>query len=154
MLRVSILAVSLFLIGCGPVTGPPSIRLALDGPPLHIAGDKNGEFFHGDMDRGCMAGFGRIILTDEKRAVTCKGEMDAPANEKARLHVTLLCDNGETISITMRNLGPDQGLGAGRINETSERLLLFYHPSETEAKRRLVQLKAEMEQALAHKGTQ
>ena len=83
------------------------------------------------------------------RAVACSGKMDAPADEKARLRIDLTCDNGETVSITMRNLGPDQGMGVGRINETDERLYIFYHPSEEEAERRLVQIKAEIEQEAA-----
>lgn len=154
MLRVCLPVLFLFLAGCGSVQGPHAVRLALDGPPLPIAADKNGTPLRGVMDRGCMAGTGRMTLADKERGVTCTGAMDAPADEKARLHIDLLCDNGETVSVIMRNLGPDQGVGVGRINETNERLFLFYHPSKEEAERRLARIKDDIEQALARKAAQ
>ncbi len=137
------LALCLLLQGCG-AQGPPSVLLALDGPTLFIAADSAGKPMHGFMDRTVMAGVGHILLYDQQNAVTCKGDIDAPASEKGRLYATLACSDGKEMAIALRNLGPDQGMGVGRVQGTENRLTLFYHPCEDEARRRLRQVKIDI----------
>lgn len=91
-----------------------------------------------------MAGVGGMSLYDGRAGVSCAGRMDRPATDKGRLYMDLECGNGETFAFVMRNLGPDQGMGLGRAEATGEQVLLFYHPGEDEARRRLEQLKADM----------
>ena len=133
------------LAGCGSQS-PPSIRLVLDGPPLHIAMRSESAVWAGQMDRGCMAGFGSITVREENGTV-CQGNMDHPANDKGRLYADLSCANGSSMTLIIRNLGPDQGMGLGRISRDAvagEQTTLFYHPSYDEAKRRLEQIRAEI----------
>ncbi len=116
----------------------------MDGPPLFIAVDVAGKPMHGFLDRKAMAGAGRVLLYDQQNAVTCTGEMDAPATDKGRLYVTLTCSDGREMALGLRNLGPDQGMGVGRLRDTGERLTLFYHPCEDEARRRLARVKTDI----------
>lgn len=95
-----------------------------------------------------MAGFGSMLLQNREAGLSCRGAMDHPANDKGRLYIELECDNGDVIHVVMRNLGPDQGMGVGRINETGDRITLFYHPSEDEARRRLKQLQNDIALAM------
>lgn len=140
---VTPLAAMLLFTGCAPV-GQPTIRLALDGPPLRIVAEGDTQTFAGGMDRDCMAGLGGMIVYNRRADVSCQGRMDRPATDKGRLYISLECSNGDILTFVMRNLGPDQGMGLGRVNETGEQLLLFYHPCEDEARRRLEQLKADI----------
>ncbi|GHV54239.1 hypothetical protein FACS1894206_06600 [Deltaproteobacteria bacterium] len=138
------LALGSLLASCG---GPPregSPLLALDGPPLSVEGKGEGISLSGTMDRGIMAGFGAMNLYDSKANVLCAGTMDRPGTEKGRLYMALSCANGENISLVMRNLGPDQGMGLGRIEERELRFILFYHPSREEAGRRLTQVQRDI----------
>lgn len=151
-----LLPFALILAGCAPSHGS-SIRLALDGPPLAVVMRSEGQTGHsgwsGLMDRGCMAGVGTIALRGTD-GVTCRGEMDHPANEKGRLYADLACDNGKTIVVVFRNLGPDQGMGVARLDpddEAGEQATLFFHPSREEAERRLGEVRAEVASALAAK---
>ena len=147
-----LLTLALGLAGCGgPYT--PSIRLALDGPPLSIAMQGETLSWYGQMDRSCMAGVGDILLLNAN-GTTCKGEMDRPANDKGRLYADLTCDNGDTLTLVFRNLGPDQGMGLGRINPDAadgEQTTLFYHPSQNEAQRRLGEVREEIAAMLEKK---
>ncbi|MDL2207933.1 hypothetical protein LJB82_04345, partial [Desulfovibrio sp. OttesenSCG-928-M16] len=43
--------------------------------------------------------------------------------------------------------GPDQGVGIARESAEGELLVLFYHPSPEEAKRRLPEVRADMDKA-------
>ncbi|SBW09558.1 exported hypothetical protein [uncultured delta proteobacterium] len=133
------------LAGCGGVY-TPTVRLALDGPPLAIVMHGDSSSWEGLMDRGCMAGFGDITIRDLD-GVTCQGHMDHPANDKGRLYADLSCANGDTMTLVFRNLGPDQGMGLGRMNpeaEDGEQTTLFYHPSQDEAWRRLGEVRQEI----------
>lgn len=138
------------LAGCAAPSGVPGPRLALEGPPLFIAVSGGGSRY-GAMDRGCLAGVGGIILQDPQRGVTCEGTMDAPASSKGRLYAELACSDGGTVVLGLRNTGPDQGVGVGRVmradGEREERISLFYHPCEDEARRRLVRVEADMAEA-------
>ncbi len=138
------LILGLLLPACGPAQAPPSVLLALDGPSLFIAAEIAGRPLHGFMDRSVMAGTGNVILYDQQNRITCKGTMDTPASDKGRLYVTLTCGDGREMALAMRNLGPDQGMGVGRVQNSGHRLILFYHPCEAEARRRLRAVKADI----------
>ncbi|MCC8193593.1 MAG: hypothetical protein LIP28_02980 [Deltaproteobacteria bacterium] len=149
--RVFLFLLCAGLAGCG-AHYTPSIRLALDGPPLHVAMRDDASAWFGLMDRGCMAGFGTITLHGD--GTTCQGQMDHPANDKGRLYADLLCTTGDTMTLVIRNLGPDQGMGLARINpeeKDGRQMTLFYHPSAEEAKRRLAEVRAEIAAALEEK---
>ena len=140
-----LLTFALGLAGCG---GPhtPSIRLALDGPPLSVVMRGETGVWYGIMERSCMAGVGTITLRDAD-GVTCRGDMDHPANDKGRLYADLACTDGDAVALVFRNLGPDQGMGLGRFNpeqEEGEKTTFFYHPSRAEAERRLEEVRAEI----------
>ena len=150
--RAVLLVLCLGLAGCGE-RYTPSIRLALDGPPLYIVLQNETTYWSGLMDRGCMAGLGLITLRDEHGGI-CHGQMDRPANEKGRLYAELLCANGNSVTLVFRNLGPDQGMGLARVNTETpggEQLAFFYHPSRDEAQRRLEQIRTEIAAARENK---
>lgn len=152
---LALLLVPLFalagLAGCTYVAGPPSVRLALEGPPLFIRGVQENEgeerHFAGYMDRSCMAGIGQIALSDMRSGFFCQGDMDSLPSEKARLHAELLCSDGTSLHLLLRNVGPDQGIGVGRFEAVKAPLELFYHPSEGEAVRRLARFRADLARA-------
>lgn len=140
----------LALSGCGPASSP-SIRLALEGPPLAVRGDSGGRRFVGHMDRGVMAGFGHVVLRQPDVGVVCTGGADQPPTEKGRVYVGLACSDGRSLHALFRPLGPDQGLGLARFEEEEEKIDLFYHACEVEALRRLEGVRETMAAARAGK---
>jgi hypothetical protein len=48
---------------------------------------------------------------------------------------------------SLRNIGPDQGVGIARESEDGELLVLFYHASAEEAERRFPSVKNDIERA-------
>ncbi len=135
----------LTLAGCGGGAPSSGIRLALDGPELTLAGELGDRVYEGHMDRNCMAGVGNIALYDPTSRTVCRGTMDAPASQKGRLYAELSCTDGRKLHVALRNLGPDQGLGVGRFEGETRRLTLFYHACATEARRRLQEVRREMD---------
>lgn len=149
------------LCACSAAVSPPSVKLALEGPPLFIhavlADDSGGtpeKDFGGYMDRSCMAGLGHITLSELQSGFFCEGDMDSLPSPKGRLHAELRCSDGRTLQLLLRNLGPDQGIGIGRLDGEPGTLELFYHPSEGEAARRLAAFRADLAEARAGKGAQ
>ena len=132
------------MTGCAGTT-PPSVRLALDGPALILAGELNGRAYEGLMDRHAMAGVGALVLHEQGTSTVCRGSIDRPASQKGRLYLELTCSDGRSLPLILRNLGPDQGMGIGRLEGQSGRMTLFYHPCGSEAKRRLEQLRHELD---------
>lgn len=130
--------------GCAG-SAPPSVRLALDGPELILAGELGSRAYEGRMERSAMAGAGAIILHEQDTGIVCRGGIDRPASQKGRLYVELACSDGRSLPLILRNLGPDQGMGIGRFEGQSGRMTLFYHPCASEAKRRLEQLRHELD---------
>jgi hypothetical protein len=146
-----------FLLLCSACSSPPQARLgsfALDGPPLALAGCKLNAVaekgkdlplaLEGSMERSCMVGFGKIELRDTERGLLCKGEINSPPTEKGRIRAVLHCENSLFLLLTLSNKGPDQGVGLARfVRDASGQpapepgLLLFYHPWDKEAARRL-----------------
>lgn len=134
-----ILAACLPLTACGSRTGP-TVALALDGPPLYIAGEYKNQPVRGSLDRTAMAGVGKIALTGagaENAHLSCQGEFNAPPTEKGRVPGFMDCGKDGLLAVMLRNLGPDQGVGLGHAENPEEMLIFFYHSSEEEARRRL-----------------
>ncbi|MDR1946225.1 MAG: hypothetical protein LBQ51_03560 [Desulfovibrio sp.] len=76
---------------------------------------------------------------------TCSGKVDAPPDRKARVNGVLECTSGRRMAFSLRNLGPDQGLGIARETREDTLMVFFYHAAESEAKRRLPEILSEME---------
>lgn len=145
---------ALLLMGGCTGTSTPTVRLAMDGPPLLIAVQSGARAMSGAMDRSCMAGVGDILLYDRHANISCQGYMDRPANDKGRIYADLTCSDGDAVTFVMRNLGPDQGMGIGTFKDKGEQMVMFYHPCEDEAFRRLGQLRADIDAALEKKKKQ
>lgn len=134
-----LLAALSLLAGCAG-RGPapvPGAALAVEGPPLALVGEYAGLGFTGSMDRTAMAGYGNIAI--ESRDVppfVCQGKIDGLPTKKGRVRGVMECTAGRLIYFSLRNLGPDQGVGIGRESPEGELLILFYHASAEEAARR------------------
>ncbi|MDR3175629.1 MAG: hypothetical protein LBU06_03755 [Desulfovibrio sp.] len=136
---------------------PPAVRQSLTGPPLYIAGEYGDFAISGEMDRGCMVGFGKMSLRARNKKTpggefSCRGEIDAPPLDKGRVRGMLECDFGRRFAFSMRNLGPDQGIGISREKPEGDLLLFFYHSAQSEAERRFPEIKAEMEEIRSARG--
>ena len=132
--------------GCASKPASPGIAYSLNGPPLAIAG----EFAHiglvGEMDRTCMVGIGTIHLesTVPEIPLVCEGRLNVPPTEKGRIRGILDCSQGLVMLFTLRNLGPDQGVGIARPVEGQDTMVFFYHASPDEAQRRLPEVLNDM----------
>ena len=147
----------LCLSACGGGHDPaPTVALALEGPPLAIVGEYMGMALEGGMDRAGMAGYGSIHLRGERdgQEFACEAKIDSPPTEKARIRGVLQCTGEKALAFSLRNLGPDQGLGIAREPGGANMMVFFYHVSREEAMRRLPGVKediARMQQALLAK---
>lgn len=141
------------LAGCGAERDArppiPAGALETDGPTLALAGEYQGMALTGEMDRTCMVGFGKVALRtkEDQPSFACEALIDDPPTEKGRVRGVLRCTDKRNILFTLRNTGPDQGVGIGRETAEGELMVLFYHPSREEAERRLPQVAADMEKA-------
>lgn len=66
----------------------------------------------------------------------CEAKVDAPPTNKARIRGVLQCSGGRQMLFSLRNTGPDQGVGIGKETEDGSLMVLFYHSSMDEARRR------------------
>lgn len=66
----------------------------------------------------------------------CEAKVDAPPTDKARIRGVLQCTGGRNLLFSLRNTGPDQGVGIGKETEDGSLMVLFYHASMAEAHRR------------------
>lgn len=66
----------------------------------------------------------------------CEAKVDAPPTTKARIRGVFACTGGRNILFSLRNTGPDQGVGVGKETEDGSLMVLFYHASMEEARRR------------------
>lgn len=147
---------ALALAACGGKSPAPRVvALALDGPPLSLAGDYAGMRLEGEMERTCMAGVGHIALraAEPEQVFVCEADIDAPPTEKARVRGVFECSGGRHISFMLRNIGPDQGVGIARESREGGLMVFFYHPSAEEARRRLPEALADMAKADASRRT-
>ena len=148
-----VLAPLLCLSACGGGHGPsgvPSAALSMEGPPLAIAGDYEGMFLEGSMDRTCMSGYGSITVRGEDakgREFLCIAKVDSPPTEKGRVRGAFQCTGNRTLAFSLRNLGPDQGLGIAREPDHNDMMVFFYHVSREEAMRRLPAVKEDIAKA-------
>jgi hypothetical protein len=147
-----ILAASLAFAGCGGKQPAPIVALALDGPPLALVGEYAGMYLEGSLDRGVMAGKGRLFLgaVDEAgQSFECEASFNSMPTEKGRVRGFLLCGRGRKLPASLRNVGPDQGVGIARERDKGDLMIFFYHASLDEARRRFPSVKADIEQARA-----
>ena len=143
----------LWLSACGGghnSSGVSPVALVMDGPPLAIAGDYESMVLEGSMDRTCMSGYGSITLRGEDskgQELLCVATVDAPPTEKGRVRGALRCGEDKTLIFSLRNLGPDQGLGVAREPGHDSMMIFFYHVSREEAARRLPMVKDDIAKA-------
>ena len=149
-----LLSFSLFACAGKAPDAPPSVALAMDGPSLALFGEYAGMPVAGSMDRGCMAGRGsmRIEAVDSGANFVCIAALDHPPTHKGRVRGVLRCADGKELLFSLRNIGPDQGVGVGRENPEGDLLILFYHASPDEAARRFPAVKADILAARARGG--
>jgi hypothetical protein len=144
----TLLLLCLNLFACaGKEPAPaPAVALAVDGPRLALFGEYANMFFTGSMDRTCMAGYGsmRLEAVDSGAAFVCTAEIDSPPTRKGRVRGVLHCTGGRELLFSLRNIGPDQGVGVGRESPEGDLLVLFYHASPDEAARRFPAVKADI----------
>ena len=137
------LALVACLGGCGAErvsSGVPAVALAMEGPPLAIVGEYEGMSLEGSMDRTCMSGIGSLTVRGEDaqgREFLCTAKVDAPPTEKGRVRGAFQCTGERVLAFSLRNLGPDQGLGVAREPGHAGMMVFFYHVSREEAARRL-----------------
>ena len=126
---------------------PATVALAVDGPPLALYGEYADMRFAGTMDRTCMAGYGKLAFADEAGAFSCEAALDDPPTEKGRVRGLLRCTGERKLLFTLRNIGPDQGVGVARESEHGDLMVFFYHASAEEAKRRYPSVKEDIDRA-------
>ena len=122
----------------------PAVALAMDGPRLALVGEYEGLSLTGSMDRTCMAGYGSMQLEASGAVFVCTAEIDSPPTQKGRVRGVLHCTGGRALLFSLRNIGPDQGVGVGRESPEGDLLVLFYHASPDEAARRFPAVKADI----------
>lgn len=148
---LALFLVSFFLLAssCGGAYREPSVAYSFDGPPLYIRGVLEDTALVGRMDRYMMVGIGKISVesTDPALPFQCEATLDSPPTEKGRIRGLMNCDNNEIIYFTLRNLGPDQGVGVGTVHKKAKEMVIFYHPSDEEAIRRLPEVREDIRQA-------
>lgn len=151
LLRPALFFCCCLLCACSAKTPPQSpavMALSLDGPPLAVAGHYAGMDLEGEMERPVMTGKGTLRI----KAVSggdfdCLAAVDSMPTQKARVRGYLLCTGERRLPFSLRNTGPDQGVGIARESLEGDLMVLFYHPSADEAKRRLPEVLADMERA-------
>lgn len=114
----------------------PLGTFALDGPDLLVVGDLSGIPLHGTLQRKGMVGKGKLKLYSSDETLICESIIKSRPTDKGRVRGLLDCNDGNVVLFTLRNLGPDQGLGIGTSHEGDKDLTIFYHPSAEEAQRR------------------
>ena len=152
----SVIALFILLLPCACATsrqeGASAFIYSMEGPPLAVVGKLGDLVLDGSMERGAMAGFGKLDIHTRfiDDALVCTAQFDSPPNEKNRVKGILRCENMPPMFVTIRNLGPDQGVGIGRSeNAAEDRLLIFfYHPSHEEAERRLPEVINDIQKAV------
>lgn len=146
------LCICLNACGGGHVPAVPTVALAVDGPPLAVVGEYGSMHLEGSMERAAMTGFGLLSLQGEEdgHEFVCRAEIDSPPTEKGRIPGVLSCTGDKKLIVSLRNLGPDQGVGIAKAPVgKKEMLIFFYHSSREEAVRRLPSVKKDIEEALA-----
>ncbi|MDR1242058.1 MAG: hypothetical protein LBM00_04640 [Deltaproteobacteria bacterium] len=112
-------AILIFLPACSFEQPGQNAYLALNGPPLSLAGRRisaavaDGQDLplelEGNMERSCMVGLGEIELT--AMGLHCKGKINSPPSGKGRIRAVIPCENSMFLLLTLSNRGPDQGMG-------------------------------------------
>lgn len=126
---------------------PAQVALAVDGPPLAIYGEYAGMQLSGSMDRGAMTGYGEFSLASDNGVFSCEATLNDPPTEKARVRGMMRCTGERKLLFSLRNIGPDQGVGIARETEEGDLMVFFYHASAEEAKRRYPSVKEDIDLA-------
>ena len=149
-IRAIALCLALCLLpSCAGNSHSPTIAYALDGPSLFIRGEYDGIPVKGTMDRSIMVGVGniRFELGEDDDMLVCEGELHTPPTENGRVRGVALCENGQALLFTLRNLGPDQGVGIGKIAAEDQPVVVFFHASDAEALRRFPAIQEDIARA-------
>ncbi len=129
----------------------PPVAFSMDGPALALVAKYKGIELEGSMDRTCMVGLGKLHLQSRAGATPsmyCEARLNLEPTEKGRVRGILDCTDGVLMLLSLRNLGPDQGIGIARQeNGDQDLMVLFYHPSKEEAERRLPAAAEDMKKA-------
>lgn len=158
--------------------GAPAVPLAVDGPPLAVYGEYGGMLLEGTLDRAGMAGYGVLELRRAAPArqevspavlagaspqapdsavskdmaeapFLCRAAIREAPTEKGRVRGLLACTGGRRLPFSLRNLGPDQGVGIAKEAAGDDLMIFFYHPSKDEAQRRFPQVAQDIRTARA-----
>ena len=149
---VSLLSL-LCLSACGGGHGPatvPTVALALEGPPLAVIGDYAGFSLEGTLERSGMSGYGTLVVRGDVdgREFFCEAKLDAPPTEKGRVLGVFMCTGDTPMALSLRNLGPDQGVGIAKAaTDDNQMMIFFYHASREEALRRFPAVKKDIDEA-------
>ncbi|MDR2077209.1 MAG: hypothetical protein LBP61_09835, partial [Desulfovibrio sp.] len=81
-----LLLLLLLLSGCVAPGVSPLPSQVLSGPPLALVGQYGDLALEGALDRSCMVGFGTLDLYSPSGEFACTAALDAPPNEKGRVH--------------------------------------------------------------------
>lgn len=147
--------------------GTPSVPLAVDGPPLAVYGEYMGMILEGTLDRAGMVGYGILELQSAEgqgvspavlagsppqapnsgisrdmadNSFLCRAIIKEAPTEKGRVRGLLACTGDRQLPFSLRNLGPDQGVGIAKEAAHDDLMIFFYHPSKEEAQRRFPQV--------------
>lgn len=147
--------------------------LAVDGPPLAVYGKYMGMILEGTLDRAGMAGYGVLELRSSNRKeqgvspavlagappqvpnsgiskdmadnpLLCRAIIKEAPTEKGRVRGLLACTGDRQLPFSLRNLGPDQGVGIAKETAGNDLMIFFYHPSKEEAQRRFPQVEKDI----------
>jgi hypothetical protein len=146
-------AALLCLNACGggrAPSGMPASFFATEGPALAVVGEYENMPLEGSMDRTCMLGIGGIALRGENaggKEFLCTAAMNSAPTEKGRIYGVFQCTGEKRLMFSLRNIGPDQGLGIARDPDNSGMMVFFYHVSREEALRRLPVVKEDIANA-------
>ena len=130
-------------------SGHSTIAYALDGPALFMRGEYDNTPVKGTLDRSIMVGVGsiRFELGESPDILVCEGTLNTPPSENGRVRGVAPCENGQVLLFTLRNLGPDQGVGIGRITDKDNPVIVFFHASDEEAARRFPEVLQDIHKA-------
>jgi hypothetical protein len=102
-----------------------------------------------------MVGSGSMHFetVDSGAPFVCTAKIDNPTTQKGRVRGMLRCTGERELLFSLRNIGPDQGVGVGRESPEGGLLIFFYHASPDEAARRFPGIKADILAAARAGGT-
>ena len=136
-------------VACSGKGKSGAVGFATDGPDLFVVGEYQNMPLEGSIERKALIGIGKIQITstNNEDKFSCKGKFNSPPQTNLRIRGVLVCEGRQPLGVTMRPLGPDQGLGIAREEANDDLLIFFFHPSKEEATRRFPQIKEQINSA-------